>query len=87
MSMSLTLALGRVISYAPRVMLHIVASLTDDSFGIIYDHNMFIVQAIYLYKDNKMLFLPLKIFLFVTYLVRYLLLQLSSQIITRYNCN
>ncbi len=28
-----------------RVMLHIVASLTDDSRGIIYDCNMFIVQS------------------------------------------
>ncbi len=26
-------------------MLQIVASLTDDSGGVIYDHNMFIVQA------------------------------------------
>ncbi len=28
-----------------RVMLQIVASLIDDSRGITYDHNMFIVQA------------------------------------------
>ncbi len=28
-----------------RVALQIVASLTDDSRGSIYDHNMFIVQA------------------------------------------
>jgi hypothetical protein len=28
-----------------RVMLQIVASITDDSGGIIYDQNMFIVQA------------------------------------------
>jgi hypothetical protein len=28
-----------------RVMLHIVTSLTDDSRGIIYDCNMFVVQA------------------------------------------
>ncbi len=34
-----------VINYAPRVMLQIVASLTDYSRGIIYNSNMFIVQA------------------------------------------
>ncbi len=28
-----------------RLMLEIVASLTDDSRGVIYNHNMFIVQA------------------------------------------
>jgi len=28
-----------------RVMLQIVASLTDDSTGLIYDRNMFIVQV------------------------------------------
>ncbi len=38
-------ALVRVINYAPRVPLKIVASLTDDSWGIIYDHNVFIVQG------------------------------------------
>ncbi len=32
---SLALALARVINYAPRVMLQIVVSLTDDSRGII----------------------------------------------------
>ncbi len=36
----------RVIINAPLVMLQIVASLTNDLRGIIYDHNMFIVQAI-----------------------------------------
>ena len=41
----LALAIARVINYAPRVMLQIVASLTDNSGGIIYDHNVFIVQA------------------------------------------
>ncbi len=35
----------RVVNYAPRVMLQIVASLSDDSQGVIYDRNMFIVQA------------------------------------------
>jgi hypothetical protein len=33
------------VNYAPRVTLQIVMSLTDDSGGIIYDRNMFIVQA------------------------------------------
>ncbi len=28
-----------------RVMLQIVALLTEDSIGVIYDHNMFIVQV------------------------------------------
>ncbi len=35
----------RVINYAPRVMLQIVASLTDYSTSIIYNCNMFIVQT------------------------------------------
>ncbi len=35
----------RIIIDASRVMLQIVASLTDDSRGIIDDHNMFMVQA------------------------------------------
>ncbi len=30
-----------------RVKLQIVVSLTDDSRGIIYNHNMFIVQAVH----------------------------------------
>ncbi len=33
----------RVVNFAPRVMLQIVASLTDDSSGIIYSCNIFIV--------------------------------------------
>ncbi len=33
----------RVVDYSPRVMLQIVASLTDDSRGASYDRNMFIV--------------------------------------------
>jgi hypothetical protein len=45
--MDLALALTRVINYAHRVMLQIVASLTDDSIGVIYDCNMFIVQVTY----------------------------------------
>jgi hypothetical protein len=35
----------RVINYTPRVMVQIVASLSDDSKGIIYNYNVFIVQA------------------------------------------
>ena len=42
---AIALALARVVNYAPRVTLQIVASLTDDSKGIIYDCNMFIAQA------------------------------------------
>ncbi len=42
---SQALALAGVINYAPRVVLQIVASLTDDSRGVIYGHKMFIVQA------------------------------------------
>jgi hypothetical protein len=34
-----------VINYAPWVMFSIVASLTDDSRGIIYNNNMYIVLA------------------------------------------
>jgi hypothetical protein len=35
---------SRIIIYDSRVMLQIVASLSGDSRGVIYDHNMFIVQ-------------------------------------------
>jgi len=42
---ALALALDRIINYANRVMLQIVASLTDDPRGIIYYHEMFIIQA------------------------------------------
>jgi hypothetical protein len=38
--LNLTLVLARVINYTPRVMLQI-----DGSRGIIYDRNMFTVQA------------------------------------------
>jgi hypothetical protein len=38
-------ALARVTNYALIVTLQIKASLTDDSRDIIYDHNMFMVQA------------------------------------------
>jgi hypothetical protein len=38
-------AIARVINYAPRVMLQIVASLTDDPRGVTYKHKMFTVQA------------------------------------------
>ncbi len=43
--LSLSLGLAIVLNYAPSVMLQIEASLTDDSRCIIYDGNMFIVQA------------------------------------------
>jgi hypothetical protein len=43
--LSISLGLAIVINYASSVMLQIEASLTDDSRGIIYDGNMFIVQA------------------------------------------
>ncbi len=36
---------SRIVINDSKVMLQIVASLTDDSRGIVYDHNMFIVQA------------------------------------------
>ncbi len=35
----------RIVIDDSRVMLQIVASLTDDSRGIIYDRNVFLVQA------------------------------------------
>ncbi len=37
--------LARVVNYAPRVMLQIGATHTDNSRGIIYNQNMSIVQA------------------------------------------
>jgi hypothetical protein len=36
---------SRIIINSSRMMLQIVASLTDDSTGVTYNHNMFIVQA------------------------------------------
>jgi hypothetical protein len=36
---------SRSITDESRVALHIVAPLTDDSTGVIYDRNVFIVQA------------------------------------------
>jgi hypothetical protein len=36
---------SRIVNEDFRVTLQIVVSLTDDSRGIIYNHNMFIVQA------------------------------------------
>ncbi len=36
---------SRIVIDKSIVMLQTVASLTDDSRGIVYDHNMFIVQA------------------------------------------
>ncbi len=43
--LALALSLTRLTNYAHRVMLCIAVSLSDDSRGIIYDRNMFIVQA------------------------------------------
>ncbi len=37
---------SRIINDDSRVMLQTVASLTDNSRGVIYDHNMFIVHDI-----------------------------------------
>ncbi len=37
---------SRTVIDESRAMLQIVASLTDDSRGVIYDHNMIIVQTI-----------------------------------------
>jgi hypothetical protein len=34
-----------IVNDASRVMLLIVVALTDDSIGLIYNHNMFILQA------------------------------------------
>ncbi len=36
---------SKIVIDAFRVMLQVVVSLTDDSRGVIYGHNMFIVQA------------------------------------------
>ncbi len=44
---------SRIIIDYSRVMLQIVASLTDNSRGVIYDHNMFIVQAIGLHVKPR----------------------------------
>ncbi len=41
----LVLALARVINYALRVILQIVASLTEDSRGIIYVSSIFILET------------------------------------------
>jgi hypothetical protein len=37
---------SKIVIYKFRVTLQIVGSLTDDSRGIIYNHDMFIVKAI-----------------------------------------
>ena len=37
--------ISRIVIDDSRVLLQIVASLTDDSRGVIYNRNMFIVQA------------------------------------------
>jgi hypothetical protein len=44
-SLALALALAKVINYAPRVLLQIVVSFTDDPRGFIYNYIMFIVLA------------------------------------------
>ncbi len=38
-------AFSRVVNNTPRVTLQIVASHMDNTRGVIYSHNMFIVQA------------------------------------------
>jgi hypothetical protein len=50
--MSVNDASGIVIDNS-RVMLQIVASLTDNFIGIIYNHNMFIVQATAYFPETK----------------------------------
>ncbi len=45
LGIALVLALAIIISYDPRAMLQIVASLTNDSRGTNDDCNMFILQA------------------------------------------
>ncbi len=44
------IALARVINYTLKVTLQIVVSLTDDSWGVIYDRNKFIVHIQYCFK-------------------------------------
>jgi hypothetical protein len=54
------IALARDVNYAPAVMIQIVALLTDDSRGVTYSRNMFILQAMVIvlwllwqHYDNK----------------------------------
>jgi hypothetical protein len=49
-SIALALTLARVINYAPRGMLQIVALLISDSWSIIYNGNIFIEQALGMVK-------------------------------------
>ena len=42
----LALASARVVNYAPEVTLQIVASLTDNPRGVVYNCKMFIIQAV-----------------------------------------
>jgi hypothetical protein len=49
-----------IITDNSRVMLQIVVSLTDNYRGIIYHHNMFIVQATDIYSQNYYLKFDLK---------------------------
>jgi hypothetical protein len=44
-TINVSLALARDVNYAPVVMIQIVALLTDDSRGVTYSRNMFILQA------------------------------------------
>jgi len=53
MIISDALVLARVINYAPRVMLHIMASQTDDFRGIIYDGSMFIVERLIIRRSYQ----------------------------------
>ncbi len=41
LALAFALPLAGIINYAPRVMLQIVASLTDDTRGVIYNHKMY----------------------------------------------
>jgi hypothetical protein len=43
--MCCSLALAKLVNYAPRETLQIVASFTDEPRGVIYDHKMFKVQV------------------------------------------
>jgi hypothetical protein len=58
------LALARVVNYAPRVMLLIVAPLTDDSRGVIFDKKMFIVQATGIVRYDVASFTIIRYYLF-----------------------
>ncbi len=42
LAVALAVAFARVMNYAPKVMLQIVATLTDNSEGVIYKHYVYI---------------------------------------------